>query len=128
MKYGRSKNYKIGQIRFNFRHKHYGILQKVEATKNGLYLTAVFITSKPYDGQSKNVPMIKPFVIDYPGRGSSMKSIPRASYFAKRVRRYPAETFSDKYAEGGICLIDRIKSRKIYRKHEKAIKKGEYRR
>ena len=98
------RNYQIGQIRYNYKHGHYGHLKAIIATKNGLIISSVFLTSKPKSEDRKNIKLIKPFKIN--------KS--RQSYFITRIRTYPASSYSEKYTENGLSKKDMLVSDTIY--------------
>lgn len=100
-------------IRFNFKHKHLAHVKKVEGIVPNQKVTSVFITSKEYDGNIKNIKMTKPIKIGKKETG----------YFIKRVRTYPSETYSVKVYNKKLCKKDRRTSKNIYKRFLKNKKR-----
>lgn len=100
----KGRNYKVGEIRYNYRHKHYGHIKAVFATKDGVVISSVFLSSKPNDQKNKNIPLSKPLKIH------KIKQ----SFFIKRIRTYPSSTYSEKYIENGLRKKDVLLSDTIY--------------
>ena len=98
------RNYKAGEIRYNYKHKHYGHLKAIFATKDGVIISSVFLSSKLYDQENENVPLEKPLKIN------NIKQ----SFFIRRIRTYPASTYSEKYIENGLNKKDVLLSDTIY--------------
>ena len=109
----KDKDYKIGQIRFNFRHNHYGHIKAIVAMCGETVITSVFISSKPLDGTRENVPLDEPLTI----------TDKEHSYFITRIRKFPAETYSDYYLEDILSESDLKKSDAIYEIYLERLKK-----
>ncbi len=108
------RNYRIGQIRYNYKHGHYGHIKAIIATKDGLILSSVFLTSKPYSEGKANTKLCKPFKVN-----NSLQS-----YFIQRIRSYPAKTYSEKYIKRGLSKKDVLKSDTIYELYLERKKTG----
>lgn len=100
----KDKNYKVGQIRFNFRHNHYGHIKAIVAMHGETVITSVFISSKPFDESRENVPLDEPLRI----------TDKQHSYFITRIRKFPAKSYSDYYLEDVLSKSDLKKSDAIY--------------
>lgn len=104
MKKGRDKNYKVGQIRFNFIHKHYGHIKAIVVVNNKTKITSVFISTEATSEGQQNEEMTG--VLNLNGK--------EGKYFIRRVRTYDAKTYTDLFIEDALNEKDLAKSNKIY--------------
>lgn len=100
---------KKGDIRFNYRHNHLGHIKKVDGKPPNQKATSVFLSTKNTDEGRDNIPMNKPIKL------KSKRT--EASYFIKRVRTYPVETYSKEKLNQKLSLKDKKTSNEIYKKH-----------
>ena len=104
MKIGKDKNYKVGQIRFNFINKHYGHIKAIIVKNNKTKITSVFISTGPTSENSDNIEMT----------GKLLLNGKEGKYFIKRVRTYESKTYTDLFIEDVLNKEDLTKSDKIY--------------
>ena len=104
MQKGRDKNYKVGQIRFNFINKHYGHIKAIVVVNNKTKITSVFISTEATSEGQQNEEMTG--VLNLNGK--------EGKYFIRRVRTYDAKTYTDLFIEDALNEEDLAKSNKIY--------------
>ena len=94
-------------VRYNFKHGHLGHVKKVIGQYPNQEVTSVFMSSKDTDENIKNIKMDKPIKV---GKKEH-------SYFIKRVRTYPANTYSNKTYKKRLSKKDRKTSNHIYKRY-----------
>ena len=109
----KKKKVETNDIRFNYLHGHLAHVKKVSGEYPNQKVTSVFITSKEFDGNVKNIKMIKPIKIGNKEHG----------YFIKRVRSYPINSYSLKIYNKKLSKKDRRTSKNLYKRYLKNKKR-----